>query len=74
MSPDTNNASHLATRAPEPSPAFAALDRLLRDRILMLDGAMGTMIQRHTLTEGTSAASGSRTIRRISAATATCSS
>jgi 5-methyltetrahydrofolate--homocysteine methyltransferase len=27
------------------------LHRLLRDRVLMLDGAMGTMIQRHTLTE-----------------------
>jgi 5-methyltetrahydrofolate--homocysteine methyltransferase len=27
------------------------LHRLLRDRILMLDGAMGTMIQRHKLTE-----------------------
>jgi 5-methyltetrahydrofolate--homocysteine methyltransferase len=27
------------------------LDRLLRERILVLDGAMGTMIQRHKLTE-----------------------
>jgi len=27
------------------------LHRLLRDRVLMLDGAMGTMIQRHKLTE-----------------------
>jgi len=27
------------------------LHRILRDRILMLDGAMGTMIQRHKLTE-----------------------
>src|SRR5215203_837972 len=34
-----------------PSPAFAALQRLLEQRILILDGAMGTMIQRHTLTE-----------------------
>jgi 5-methyltetrahydrofolate--homocysteine methyltransferase len=29
----------------------AALDRLLRERILILDGAMGTMVQRHKLTE-----------------------
>ncbi len=28
-----------------------ALDQLLQDRILVLDGAMGTMIQRHSLTE-----------------------
>ena len=27
------------------------LERLLAQRILVLDGAMGTMIQRHTLTE-----------------------
>jgi 5-methyltetrahydrofolate--homocysteine methyltransferase len=27
------------------------LDRLLTERVLILDGAMGTMIQRHTLTE-----------------------
>ena len=27
------------------------LQKALRDRILVLDGAMGTMIQRHTLTE-----------------------
>ena len=29
----------------------AALDKIVRDRILILDGAMGTMIQRHKLTE-----------------------
>ena len=41
-----------------PGPAFpararrlAALERLLTERILVLDGAMGTMIQRHKLTE-----------------------
>ena len=41
-----------------PGPAFpararrlAALERLLTERILVLDGAMGTMIQRHDLTE-----------------------
>ncbi|MBP1604259.1 MAG: hypothetical protein H6Q09_1431, partial [Acidobacteria bacterium] len=28
------------------------LDSILRDRILVLDGAMGTMVQRHGLTEG----------------------
>ena len=31
--------------------ATAALEAALRDRILVLDGAMGTMIQRHQLTE-----------------------
>ena len=30
---------------------IAELDRLTADRILMLDGAMGTMIQRHKLDE-----------------------
>ena len=41
-----------------PGPAFpararrlAALERLLSERILVLDGAMGTMIQRHDLSE-----------------------
>ena len=41
-----------------PGPAFpararrlAALERLLTERILVLDGAMGTMIQRHDLSE-----------------------
>jgi 5-methyltetrahydrofolate--homocysteine methyltransferase len=33
------------------SPAWTALDRALRSRILVLDGAMGTMIQRYKLTE-----------------------
>ena len=33
------------------SPAFAALRTLFAQRIAILDGAMGTMIQRHTLTE-----------------------
>jgi 5-methyltetrahydrofolate--homocysteine methyltransferase len=33
------------------SPARSALDRALASRILVLDGAMGTMIQRHQLSE-----------------------
>ena len=32
-------------------PRFELLQTLLAQRILFLDGAMGTMIQRHTLTE-----------------------
>jgi 5-methyltetrahydrofolate--homocysteine methyltransferase len=32
-------------------PAFDRLDALLRERILVIDGAMGTMIQRHQLQE-----------------------
>ena len=34
-----------------PQSTFATLDRLLRQRVLTLDGAMGTMIQRHDLQE-----------------------
>ena len=30
---------------------LATLDRLAREKILILDGAMGTMIQRHQFTE-----------------------
>lgn len=43
-----------------PSPAFAALNRLAAERILILDGAMGTQIQQLGLDEGdyTGAASG----------------
>ncbi len=33
------------------SPAFARLSELLRNRILVIDGAMGTMLQRHALDE-----------------------
>ncbi|MES0874818.1 methionine synthase [Sinimarinibacterium thermocellulolyticum] len=34
-----------------PHPAYERLDALLRERILVIDGAMGTMIQRHKLEE-----------------------
>ena len=37
--------------APAPQRRSARLERLLTERILLLDGAMGTMIQRHRLTE-----------------------
>jgi 5-methyltetrahydrofolate--homocysteine methyltransferase len=37
--------------SPVPSPVFDTLRALLDRRILLLDGAMGTMIQRHRLTE-----------------------
>jgi 5-methyltetrahydrofolate--homocysteine methyltransferase len=33
------------------SPAFAQLTRLMQERIIFIDGAMGTMIQRFKLTE-----------------------
>ncbi|KJE91560.1 5-methyltetrahydrofolate-homocysteine methyltransferase [Capsaspora owczarzaki ATCC 30864] len=36
---------------PSVSPLESVLDRELRERILVLDGAMGTMIQRHRLSE-----------------------
>ncbi len=35
----------------KPGDTKNTLDRLLRERILVLDGAMGTMVQRHQLTE-----------------------
>jgi 5-methyltetrahydrofolate--homocysteine methyltransferase len=33
------------------APSYAVLERLLRQRILILDGAMGTMVQRHQFSE-----------------------
>ena len=51
-------------------PRTEALVAAARARILVLDGAMGTMIQRCKLDE---AASGSRTGRTTSRATTTCS-
>ena len=41
----------------------ARLDALLARRILILDGAMGTMVQQHKLDERAFAASGSAIIR-----------
>ena len=40
-----------STIAPLPYTRAATLPALLRERILILDGAMGTMIQRYKLTE-----------------------
>jgi 5-methyltetrahydrofolate--homocysteine methyltransferase len=37
--------------SPREAPSFAALRRLFESRIAVLDGAMGTMIQGHSLTE-----------------------
>src|SRR5262245_48744761 len=37
---------------PPISASASAIEAALATRILVLDGAMGTMIQRHTLTEG----------------------
>jgi 5-methyltetrahydrofolate--homocysteine methyltransferase len=36
----------------ECSPAFGALEALMKERIIYIDGAMGTMIQRYKLEEG----------------------
>ena len=53
----------------------AALAQILKERIVILDGAMGTMIQRCKLGEADYRGErASRTIRRASKATATCSS
>ena len=51
--PETVSAPVRATEVPSsPRPdATAALTQALRTRILVLDGAMGTLIQRHELTE-----------------------
>ena len=40
----------------------AALEAALAERILVIDGAMGTMIQRHELRRPTTAASDSRSV------------
>ena len=49
------------------------LSALLKQRLLVLDGAMGTMIQRHGLTEKPiTAGRASPTIRMTSRATTTC--
>jgi hypothetical protein len=47
--------------------------RLLRERIVILDGAMGTMIQTYRLEEAVIAESGSRIGRAMSKATTICS-
>ena len=44
----------------------------LASRIVILDGAMGTMIQQHRLQERTTAARASATTRPISRARTTC--
>ncbi|WP_426489618.1 methionine synthase [Hymenobacter sp. 102] len=41
----------MPTVSPAPAPVASPLHDILRRRVLILDGAMGTMIQRHTLTE-----------------------
>ncbi len=47
-----NSAMNAATiLAPQPSPAARRLPALLQQRILIIDGAMGTMIQRYKLGE-----------------------
>ena len=53
--------------------ATEQLRAILRERILVLDGAMGTLIQGHQPGEEESAGSGSPTGRATSRATATCS-
>ena len=47
------SAQHRAPNAqrPAPGPVREALDRILGRRVMVLDGAMGTMIQRHRLEE-----------------------
>lgn len=46
-----------------PSRAFAALDRAAAERILILDGAMGTQIQQLGLSEDDYTGHGSSTLR-----------
>jgi len=49
--PDTLGRRSLGEGGRRPSPVREVLDRLLRARVVVLDGAMGTMIQRHGLEE-----------------------
>ena len=53
--------------------AWPASTDLLRERIVVMDGAMGTLIQSYELARRTTAASDSPTTRATCAATATCS-
>jgi 5-methyltetrahydrofolate--homocysteine methyltransferase len=46
-----NSCDPLEMQQPARTPAYDQLETLLADRILVLDGAMGTMIQRYHLTE-----------------------
>jgi hypothetical protein len=48
-----------------PTPAPSKLPAILAQRIAILDGAMGTMIQRFKLTEAQYRASASRTFRAM---------
>ena len=57
--------------APAYSPVFDTLRALLNRRILVLDGAMGTMIQRYKLSEADWRGERLATITRTSRATAT---
>src|SRR5262249_39441063 len=43
--------NHMSRNRANPAHTIAALDRALAARILVLDGAMGTMVQRHKLAE-----------------------
>ena len=46
-----NSTNRLTGSLAAESPTETTLRKLMSERILMLDGAMGTMIQRHKLTE-----------------------
>src|SRR5580765_4794911 len=48
---DLNSTSRISNREPRTANRESRLSSLLTDRILILDGAMGTMIQRYKLTE-----------------------
>ena len=48
---DSFNPSHAASSSERPATTEQTLRRALEQRVLILDGAMGTMIQRHKLTE-----------------------
>jgi len=70
--------AHAAARGRDWNPAagrperIVALKRLIASRILVLDGAMGTMIQDHDLDEEGFAARGSPTIRARKKAITIC--
>ena len=74
--PETRPSGRATQESPEPRPEHAEHLELayaqLRTRILVLDGAMGTMIQRYKLTEADFRGERSGTTRTICRATATC--
>ena len=69
--PDSSNQTPASSFGERRVAAEQALRRALEQRVLLLDGAMGTMIQRYKLTEADFRGDRFKIIHAISAATVT---